>query len=324
MSGPPLFIVACDRSGTTMLRLILDRGPDLAIPTESVILVDFANVRARYGSLAGDAEFDRLVHDVWRHPKVRAWGLTSDPPGRGGLTGEAAYRRAIESPFAAYAAERGKPRWGDKTPLYVQHLDEVRRVFPDSRIVVLVRDGRDVALSLQTVPFGPGNIWGAARMWRSAVEAGERAAATWPESVLTVRYEDLVEAPERVTREVCGFAGIAYSSAMLAIEETPTGRVAAGQEAWFPRISQGISRDSVGRWRREMPRDRVALFQAEAADALVRHGYPLDDAGPPPRIPAAAYAAHNWAVKGWQFGRLHVVQERGREVPQIVRRHLRR
>jgi hypothetical protein len=323
VSGRPLFIVACDRSGTTMLRLILDRGPDLAIPTESAIIVDFANVRARYGRLDTDAAFDRLAGDVWRHPKIVQWGLAGGPPDRGGLTGEAAYRRAIEAPFAAYAAEREKPRWGDKTPLYVQHLDEVRRVFPEARIVVLVRDGRDVALSLMGVPFGPGNVWAAARMWRSAVEAGERAAGRWPEDVLAIRYEDLVDAPERVIREVCEFAGISYSPAMLAIEETPAGRLAAGQEAWFSRISEGISRGSVGRWHREMPRDRIALFQAEAGDALVRHGYPLDDAGPPPRIPAAAYAVHNWAVKGWQFGRLHVIQERGREVPQLLRRHLR-
>jgi Sulfotransferase family len=324
VSGPPLFIVACDRSGTTMLRLILDRGPDLAIPTESAIVVDFANVRVRYGGLETDAQFDRLAGDVWRHPKIREWRLAAGPPGRDGLTGEAAYRRAIEAPFAAYAAERGRPRWGDKTPLYVRHLDEVRRVFPEARIIVLIRDGRDVALSLMGVPFGPGNVWAAARMWRSAVEAGERAAARWPQDVLTVRYEDLVDAPERVVREVCAFAGIAYSPAMLAIEETPGGRLAAGQEAWFSRISEGISRGSVGRWRREMPRHRIALFQAEAGDALARHGYPLDDAGPPPRIPDAAYALHNWAVKGWQFGRLHVVQERGREVPQLVRRQLHR
>ena len=324
MSGPPLFIVACDRSGTTMLRLILDRGRDLAIPTESMILVDFANVRDRYGGLATDAEFDRLARDVWRHPKVREWNLARRPPDRAGLSGEAAYRHALEAPFAAYAGERGKPRWGDKTPLYVHHLDEVRRVFPEARLVVLVRDGRDVALSLLDVPFGPGNVWGAARMWRSAVEAGDRAAAAWPESVLTVRYEDLVDAPEQVVPEVCTFAGISYSPAMLAIEEASAGNVAAGQEGWFRRLSEGISRDSVGRWRREMTRDRVALFQAEAGDALTRHGYPLDDAGPPPRIPAAAYAAQNWALNGWQFGRLHIVQERGREVPQIVRRHLHR
>src|SRR6185437_10696806 len=127
-----------------------------------------------------------------------------------------------------------------------------RRVFPEARLVVLVRDGRDVALSLLDVPFGPGNVWGAARMWRSAVEAGERAAEAWPESVLTVRYEDLVDAPEQIVREVCTFAGISYSPAMLAIEEASAGNVAAGQEGWFRRLSEGISRDSVGRWRREM------------------------------------------------------------------------
>ena len=68
MTPPPFFIVACDRSGTTMLRLILDGSPDVAIPTESMVLVDFA---ARAGDpLETDAEFDRLARAVWRHPNV--------------------------------------------------------------------------------------------------------------------------------------------------------------------------------------------------------------------------------------------------------------
>jgi hypothetical protein len=65
-----------------------------------------------------------------------------------------------------------------------------------------------------------------------------------------------------------------------------------------------------------------ALFASIAAAALRRHGYEVPDAGPPPRVPEAAYAAQNWAVKLWNFGKLHVVQERGREVPYLVRRRL--
>ena len=71
MTPPPFFIVACDRSGTTMLRLILDGSPEVAIPTESMIVVDFA---ARAGDpLETDAEFDRLARAVWRHPKVHSY-----------------------------------------------------------------------------------------------------------------------------------------------------------------------------------------------------------------------------------------------------------
>jgi hypothetical protein len=172
----PFFIVGCDRSGTTMLRLILDRSDDVAIPTESMFIADMAAIRSRFGDLASDEQFGRLAEAVWRHPKVREWRLEGAPPPRAGRSGESAYRAALEAPYLAYAAQHGKPGWGDKTPYYIGHIDELRRVFPEARIVNLVRDGRDVALSLLRVPFGPANVWAAAHQWREAVDAGERAA----------------------------------------------------------------------------------------------------------------------------------------------------
>jgi len=322
MSAPPLFIVACDRSGTTMLRLILDRSPDIAIPTESMILVDVANVRARYGALDSDAAFDRLAADVWRHPKVREWRLPGGPPRRAGRTGDAAYRAALEAPFRAYAAVHGKPGWGDKTPFYVAHVAEIKRVFPEARVLNLVRDGRDVALSLLRVPFGPANVWAAAHTWRAAVEAGERAAARYGEDVMTVRYEDLVADPAAVVPAICAFAGIAYEPAMLAIEESAAERLARGQEGWFQALFAGINAGSVGRWRGEMSPAQRATFAAVAGDALRRHGYDVPDDGRPPPVPDVAWLAHNWTVKLWHFTALHVVRNRGREVPHLIRRRL--
>jgi hypothetical protein len=322
VSGRPFFIVGCDRSGTTMLRLILDRSPDVAIPTESMIVVDFAG---RAGAaLATDAEFDRLAQAVWRHPKVREWALPGDPPARAGRTGTAAYRAALEAPFLAYAALHGKPRWADKTPYYVGELDLVKRVFPEARIVNLVRDGRDVALSLLRVPFGPSNVWAAARQWRAAVDAGDAGEARYGEDVLTIRYEDLVADPEPVVKRVCAFCEIAYRPEMLAVEESAAGRLAAGQEGWFTELFAGIGTRSVGKWRTQMSGAQRAVFAAEASEALRRHGYEVPESGAPPRMPEAAYAAHNWAVKLWNFARLHMWQERGREVPHIIRRRLKR
>src|SRR3954453_14550259 len=157
-----------------MLRLILDRSDDVAIPTESMFIADMAAVRSRFGDLARDEQFDRLAEAVWRHPKVREWRLEGAPPRRDGRSGGAAYRAALEAPYLAYAAQHGKPGWADKTPYYIGHIDELRRVFPDARIVNLVRDGRDVALSLLRVPFGPANVWAAAHQWRGAGGGGGR------------------------------------------------------------------------------------------------------------------------------------------------------
>jgi hypothetical protein len=323
MAPRPFFIVACDRSGTTMLRLILDRSADVAIPTESMILVDMARMRSRFGDISTDEQFDRLARTVWRHPKVREWRLAGAPPGREGRRGDEAYRAVLEAPYRAYAEQHGKPGWGDKTPYYVEHVDEIRRVFPEARIVNLVRDGRDVALSLLRVPFGPSNVWAAAHQWRDAVRAGESAAARLGDDLLTVRYEDLVADPAGVVPAICAFLEIAYEPGMLAVEETPPDRIATGQEAWFTELYAGITAASVGKWRRQMAPSDVALFESIAGAELVRHGYETGTSGAePPHVPAAAWQAHNWAVKLWHFTVLHVWRERGREVPYLVRRRL--
>ena len=318
----PFFIVACDRSGTTMLRLILDRSPDVAIPTESMIVVDMAALRRRFGGLDTDEQFDRLAATVWRHPKVREWHLEGRPPRREGRSGAEAYRAALEAPYLAYAQQHGKPGWGDKTPYYVEHLAEVRRAFPEARIVNLVRDGRDVALSLLRVPFGPANVWAGAHQWRDAVRAVDRDAAWLGDDLLTVRYEQLVADPAAVVPEICGFLEITYEPGMLAVEETPPDRIAVGQEAWFTELYTGITAASVGKWRREMRPSDVALFESIAGAELERHGYETGLGSTPPRIPDAAWQAHNWAVKGWHFTVLHVWRERGREVPYLIRRRL--
>ena len=122
-----------------------------------------------------------------------------------------AYRFVAAAPFEAYAAQHGKRRWGDKTPHYVHHVDHLLRLWPRARFVVLVRDGRDVALSLRRMPFGPNNAWAAAQWWARGIRAGARAQREHPGAVLTLRYEDLAQRPEEEVRRLCAFLGLSYS-----------------------------------------------------------------------------------------------------------------
>src|ERR687897_3165379 len=121
----------------------------------------------------------------------------------------------MEAPFAAYAGKLGKPGWADKTTHYVHHLDFLLSVWPHAKVVVLVRDGRDVALSLKRLPFGPNNAWAAAQWWARGVRAGRKAVERHPDRVRCVRYEDLAERPSEQVRAVCDFLGLSYSDEML-------------------------------------------------------------------------------------------------------------
>ena len=112
-----------------MLRLIVDRGPDAAVPPESMFLTDFAAAFDAGGPRDAEAAA-RSMREVWEHPKVRLWELPGARRRRvagRARRGQDAYRFVVAAPFEAYAARHGKPRWGDKTPHYVHHVDHLLR-----------------------------------------------------------------------------------------------------------------------------------------------------------------------------------------------------
>jgi hypothetical protein len=319
--SPPFFIVGNDRSGTTMLRLILDRSREAAVPPESMFLADFAPVR-RKGNLANPAEAARFLARLWNHPRVRLWKLSGGPPAvPPALSHEEAYRLAVEAPFRSYAAAHGKTRWGDKTPAYLHWLDELLAVWPSARIVVLVRDGRDVALSVVRMPFGPNNHWAAARWWARGIRAGQAAERKYPEQVLTVRYEDVVGDPRTHTARISAHVGVSYDDDMLAIERTDPAKIVEGRQEWFGGVRAGINASAIGKWRREMSERDRRMFADIAGRELEALGYDPGLAGAA-HLPAPLYAGHDAALRAANFVRLRLVEERGRELHWVLRRKL--
>jgi hypothetical protein len=320
----PRFIVGNDRSGTTMLRLILDRGPDLAIPPESMFLTDFAGIFEQGGPDPASAQ--ALMEEVWSHPKVRLWELPPVAPQvPQGLSSGDAYRFIAAAPFEAYAAQHGKPRWADKTPHYVHHIDHLLRVWPRARFVVLVRDGRDVALSLRRMPFGPNNAWAAAQWWARGIRAGQRAATDHPDAVLTVRYEDVATSPTTEVPRICEFLGVEYRDDMLALEKVDRSKIVPDQASWFPTIFEGITTGAVGRWQSEMSVRDQRIFAALAGDELRALGYPVGPGGVTDISPLQERWFHlqNETLRNVNFLRLRLVQERGRELRLALARRRR-
>jgi sulfotransferase family protein len=319
----PFFIVGNDRSGTTVLRLVLDRSHEAAVPSESMFLMDFASVRRR-GGLDDPERAARFCATVWSHPKVRLWGLSGPPPEvPARLSHEEAYRFAVESPFRAYAAREGKERFGDKTPAYVHCLEEVFAVWPGARVVVLVRDARDVALSIMGLPFGPNNPYSAALWWSRGIQAGLAAARRRPHQVMTLSYEDLVTDPDSAVRRVCGHVGLGYDPEMLAIERSGPEKIVAEQAEWFTELAMPISEAGSGRFRTEMPAEEQRIVEAVAGDELRALGYETLDGSAAISVPRAlGYRSHDAALRLANAVRLRLVEERGRELRHVVRRKL--
>jgi len=285
--APPIFVVGCPRSGTTMLRLMLDAHPSLAIPPESHFIPLVARVHSRYEQPSG-FDADHMAADVMRGLRFRDWQL---PPEA--VRSTIRERRpvtmaaAIECLFVAYADAHGKARWGDKTPGYSIELPLISELFPEAVFVHLIRDGRNVALSLMEVPRPPRSFAEAAQVWRHRVSTGRADGARLGAGrYLEVRYESLVEDPETALRQVCSLAALEYAPAMLDYHrEDPAASVPErnwGHHRNLARPPTSGLRD----WRDRMGEADQRLFEAVAGDELSALGYERRF----PQVPAGARA----------------------------------
>ena len=295
MAGPPLVVLGVRRSGTTLLRVMLDRSPELAIPDESYFVPQLAR---RHG---GRVDPEAFVDDLRRLPTLVEWALSPDAVAerlRPGVTaGE-----AIGAVFESYAALHGKQRWGDKTPLYMQHLPLLERLFPSARFVHLVRDGRDAALSFLSVPAGiMTEGWGHPRdaadfacQWATEVRDARALGARVGERYLEVRYEKLVAEPAATLRAVCEFATLRYDDAMLGyVGETESARKAHQQ-----RLNEA-PRVGVRDWRSEMSEADRRAFESIAGDLLAELGYDVERRRrDPARLAAYRVKSAAWRAVG--------------------------
>ena len=295
MTVPPLFVLGVSRSGTTMLRVILDRSPGIAIPDETFFVPQLAH---RHPGVVDPTAF---LDDVRRLQRLAAWEIPAgDFAARlrpGMTTGE-----ALDAVFSTYATTNGKPRWGDKTPMYMRHLGLVERLFPDAQYVHLIRDGRDAALAFLDMPEGvvtrtwahPRSAAGFACEWRTEVrrarELGRRVGAS---RYHEVRYEDLVADTEAVVRSICAFADLPFEPAMLEF----AGAVDVSAKPHHQRLLQPPTR-GVRNWRMQMAEADARAFERIAGELLADLGYPLVD--PPPGRPGPRAAA----ALGWYRARM--------------------
>ncbi len=292
-ADPPVIVLGVRRSGTTLLRVMLDRSPGLAVPDESYFVPQLAR---RHPTPVDPVAF---VDDLRRLPSLVEWGL-SPTAVRSRLRPGMATGAAIAAIFEAYAAVRGKPRWGDKTPLYMQYLGPLERLFPTALYVHLIRDGRDAALSFLSVPGGvvtegwghPRDAAGFACQWATEVRAARRLGARLgPGRYVELRYESLVAAPAEELRRVCAFAGLAYDDAMLDY----VGRTDSARKAHQQRLNEP-PRQGVRDWRTELDPAERRRFEAVAGDLLGELGYETGDR----RTAHARLASYRLRTAAWR------------------------
>lgn len=196
VAAPPIFVVGAPRSGTTLLRSIIDAHPNICCPTwETAIFETFAQM------FRGDVNigFAEGSNFPITRDELLAW-----------------CRRSADELMGMLTRGTGKPRWAEKTPAHVFHLGLIHDVYPDAQFIHIIRNGRDTVRSLQSMPWAPRQIRWSCRRWVQSVQAGREAGRQLPPAqYMEVRYEDLISAPEPKVKAVCEFLNETYYPSML-------------------------------------------------------------------------------------------------------------
>lgn len=247
----PIFIVGAPRSGTTLLRSVLDAHPNICCPTWETGLFDRMNLfvtgdfeRPRGSTKGAEANFCTLERQV-----VIGW-----------------MRDASYALMDLLVGQSGKPRWGEKTPAHVFHMRLILDVFPGAQFVHIIRDGRDVVKSLQNVEWNPGDVRWSVGRWMDSVSAGRTAGASLrPDQYLEVRYEELTSTPEQTLKRICEYLNEDFTPRMLDFDKPQN-------NSWGLRLDRGIQKKGINK-NRELNLIERAVLKVRGGAMLRELGY---------------------------------------------------
>ncbi len=289
MSDRPIFIVGCPGSGTTVLQLMLDAHPRIAMAPETRVLVQAHRNRRAFGDMRKPVNRRRLAEWVVGMPRTQFDDL--------GIDAAAFVARAVAGPgslgsvvglvYQMFAERYGKPRWGDRRSTYIRHFDVLLALFPDAQIVHVLRDGRDCVASLKQMPWFQGDVFEAVNRWAETVDLGRRAKRKLPAgSYHELRYEDLTGDPENTLTGLCEFIGESYHPVMR--QPYLTGD-AVSQHQDLPAGTEEVTTSQIGDWSRRLAPWEIALCESALGGRLRRHGYELSGGPKARREHMAAY-----------------------------------
>jgi hypothetical protein len=273
------FFVGCDRSGTTLLRAMFDSHPDVAVPPESFFIPQFGRRRAVYEKSSG-FDVELLMRDLYEEERFRRWQLS--PPDVRRILQEPEvedYPDAIRRLFQLFSGSKGKKRYADKTPKYISDVPFLSELFPESRFVHVIRDGRNVSLSIREDGRRNGpkrftNIGEALLHWRTRVQGGlDAKQPLGPDRYLEVRFEDLLDDTESHVRRICEFIDVPFDESMFRYQERADELAGSFDDPYLQRHLRLPPTKGLRDWRTEMTRSEMAIAELLVGDLLDQLGY---------------------------------------------------
>lgn len=288
---PPIFIIGNPRSGTTLLRLMLNNHRHIVVPPECGFAVWWYERHKDWSkeSNHNPQVVSRFLQDLSTSRKIETWNLDFGALGKFIWSEEPSnYAELVSCVYVFFGNSLGRAfhRWGDKNNFHIDWIELLNEMFPSASFIHITRDGRDVACSYKNLarmetgskyaPRLPTDIVAIAAEWAGNVEKAISSfvAIGW-DRVCEVRYEDLVENSQSLLRRVCDFLDEPYDDRMLRyyVHNREERQEPIEFLAWKSKTLEKPNTSEIGKFRRELTDEEVELFETHARPLLVRYGY---------------------------------------------------
>jgi glycosyltransferase involved in cell wall biosynthesis len=283
----PIFVIGAERSGTTLLRLMLTAHPDICIPPESLF---FVALESKYGA-APDLlpQIEDFLNDLYNNNFHRFWEWNVDPKlllNNWKNYHQLSYTQAVETVYQTYCQQFDPAAsiWGDKNPFHIYQLGKIRRYFPGVKVILIVRDFRACYSSVKKLVAKEqerGEVWqgiktigGLTHQWNQVVKIIEKYHQKWEQFYL-VSYEDLVREPSAQLAKICKWVGVDFQESMLQFyqKNAELGLVPVNQMVWHPNTLEPIGSDRINAWQDELSVTELETIELMNWKNLEKLGY---------------------------------------------------
>ena len=257
---PPIFIIGCPRSGTTLLASFLE-NTRYGAPVETHFIIKYYKRLKKYLPLTEKKNFHRLVKSIINERPIQQWKINFDIDKLWNHLQNPTYSEIVNLICMERYSRLGKRSWGDKTPHYILSLNTLFELFPNSKYIYIVRDGRDVALSLLQKKWGPNNVYSCALYWKmcNTIQSDTLKKIKEKGNLFEIRYEDLLLNPTEVIRQLYDF-----------LQEDIAQNVLIS-------LAHKIKKDNFYKWKTRMSFQQLKIFESVAGDVLEYYGYEVNN-----------------------------------------------
>ena len=272
-----IFMVGEQRSGSNLLRLILNESSSIAAPHPPHILQRFMPLLSTYGDLNDKKSFKKLIDDVCRLVE-----LNPVPWDKVKLKRKEIFNRCKEKSLIAvyatvmdlYAEAHGATAWVCKSMQNIQWADEINRYFDNPKYIYLYRDPRDVTLSFTKAVIGEKHPYFIAKQWNNLQELCMNELKTQGDkTVIPLSYENLLKNPEKVVKELCNDIGITFNKNMMNFHKSKEAERSANSSTLWENLSQPIKNNNSQKFMSELTSHEIKIIESITGKVMDTLGY---------------------------------------------------